>query len=315
MKERSVKEIDFIDVGGFSLGHEHDEVGITGCTVILPDECAVAGVDIRGGGPASREVHLLHPLAAAMGIHGVLLSGGSAFGLDAAGGVMKYLEEQDIGFDVGVAKVPLVCQSCIFDLHIGNGKIRPDAKMAYRACQNAKKNERRQGSVGVGIGCTVGKVKGPQYAMQGGIGTFALQLGKIKVGALVAVNAFGDVYDRAKNKQIAGALNDAKDGMESSREVLYKMAEENAFTGNTTLGVIVTNCTFTKAQMCKIASMAQNGLVRAIDPIHTTMDGDTVYAVSTGNEIANIDIVGTLAAEVMERAIIRSINEHTLVIY
>ena len=303
-----MQEIGICEVGGFRIGHAHDEQAATGCTVILCDECAPAGVDIRGGGPASRETPLLNPVAMAEGIHAVLLSGGSAFGLDAAGGVMQYLEERKIGFDVGVTRVPLVCQSCVFDLVIGRTDVRPDKEMAYRACENAGNGEVEEGCVGAGIGCTVGKYRGKDYAMKSGLGTFAVQVGKVKVGAIVALNAMGDVYDIDTGVQIAGLLNETRDGLRSTeQEMLADVAGiHNLFTGNTTIGAIVTNGAFTKAEMNKIASMAHNGYARAIRPVHTAADGDSIYALSTGHETADLNVVGTLAAYVMGSAIGRA---------
>ena len=303
-----MQEIGICEVGGFRIGHAHDEQAATGCTVILCDECAPAGVDIRGGGPASRETPLLNPVAMAEGIHAVLLSGGSAFGLDAAGGVMQYLEERKIGFDVGVTRVPLVCQSCVFDLVIGRTDVRPDKEMAYRACENAGNGEVEEGCVGAGMGCTVGKYRGKDYAMKSGLGTFAVQVGKVKVGAIVALNAMGDIYDIDTGVQIAGLLNETRDGLRSTeQEMLADVAGiHNLFTGNTTIGAIVTNGAFTKAEMNKIASMAHNGYARAIRPVHTTADGDSIYALSTGHETADLNVVGTLAAYVMGRAIGRA---------
>ena len=201
-------EIDIMDIGGFKIGQAEDTKGLTGCTVFLFDKQSPAGVDIRGGGPASRETPLLNPVADAKGIHALVLSGGSAFGLDAAGGVMKYLEERDIGFDVGVTKVPLVVQSCIFDLVIGDKNARPDGKMAYKACENASYDTFLQGNYGAGMGATVGKYMGRERSMKSGIGAYAVQLGELKVGAVVTLNALGDIYDIDTDKKIAGALDE-----------------------------------------------------------------------------------------------------------
>lgn len=305
-----MKEIPLHEVGGFRVGHAHDEMAATGCTVILCDECAPTGVDIRGGGPASRETPLLSPLAASEGIHAVVLSGGSAFGLDAAGGVMKYLEERNIGFDVGVTKVPLVCQSCVFDLVIGDKTVRPDAAMAYAACENAACGPVAEGCVGAGMGCTVGKYRGPQFAMKSGLGTYAVQVGKVKVGAIVAVNALGDIFDIDTGTQIAGMLNESRTGLRSSEaEMLQDVAgTHDLFTGNTTIGAVLTNGALTKAQMNKIAAMAHNGYARAIRPVHTTADGDSIYALSVGHAQADVNVVGTLAAYVMGKAIGRAVR-------
>ncbi len=303
------KEIPISDIGGFQIGHAQNEAAATGCTVLLFDECAPTGIDIRGGGPASRETPLLNPLADSAGIHALLLSGGSAFGLDAAGGVMRYLEERGIGFDVGVTKVPLVCQSCVFDLVIGSTQIRPDADMAYEACRHAKRDMQEEGCIGAGMGCTVGKYRGKEWAMKSGIGTYAVQVGEVKVGAIVAVNALGDIFDIDTGEQIAGMLNKTKDGFLSTEEEMYRDAAgiRNLFTGNTTIGAILTNGLFTKAQMNKIASMAHNGYARTIRPVHTTADGDSIYAVSVGKERADLNVVGTLASYVMGKAINRAI--------
>lgn len=302
-------EIPITEIEGFRMGHAQNDEVATGCTVLLFDKCAPAGVDIRGGGPASRETPLLNPLADASGIHAILLSGGSAFGLDAAGGVMRYLEERDIGFDVGVTKVPLVCQSCVFDLAIGKSDVRPDAVMAYEACEHAVREPQREGCVGAGTGCTVGKYRGREYAMKSGIGTYAVAVGDVKVGAVVAVNALGDIFDLDTGRQIAGLLNEKKDGLRSTEMEMCRDVSgiHDLFTGNTTIGVILTNGAFAKSQMNKIASMAHNGYARAIRPVHTTADGDSIYAVSLGDEKADLNVVGTLAAYVMGKAIDRAV--------
>ncbi len=307
-----MKEIDFCAIGGFSLGHAANETAATGCSVLLFDALAPAGVAIRGGGPASRETPLLDPLAAAEGLHALLLSGGSAFGLDAAGGVMQYLEGQGIGFDVGVTKVPLVCQSCIFDLTVGDCFTRPDAAMAIAACNAANRSETRMGNVGAGMGASVGKYRGMACAMKGGLGMAAVQVGDVKLGAIVVVNALGDVFDIDTGAQIAG-LRTADGGALCSTEAAFyaDMAKpQNLFTGNTTIGAVLTNAQFSKAELCKIASMAHNGYARAIRPVHTTADGDSIYALSVGDApcTADINIIGTLAAEVMARAIARGVR-------
>ncbi len=305
-----MREIDFSAVGGVRLGHAHSETGATGCSVLLFDDCAPTGVAVRGGGPASRETPLLDPLAASTGLHAILLSGGSAFGLDAAGGVMQYLEQNGVGFDVGVTKVPLVCQSSLFDLVIGDCFTRPDAAMAIAACQDADANPTRiteNGNVGAGMGCTVGKYRGKDYAMKSGLGSYAVQVGEIKIGAVVAVNALGDIFDPDTGVQIAGMLTPDGKGLRSSETELYADMEtpHDVFTGNTTIGAIVTNASFSKAEMNKIAAMAHNGYARSIRPVHTTADGDSIYATSTGDKVADINAVGTLAAYVMAKAVAR----------
>ena len=304
-----MKEIGIMEVGGFRVGHAQNEEAATGCTVILCDQMSPAGLDVRGGGPASRESQILNPVANAEGINAVLLSGGSAFGLNAAGGVQKYLEERDIGFDVGVTKVPLVSQSCLFDLTVGSKDVRPDAAMAYAACENARADAPAEGNVGAGTGCSVGKYRGMERAMKSGFGTYALQAGALKVGALVAVNALGDIYG-PEGTQIAGLLNPDRNGLSSTLDELFHdvTLAENLFTGNTTLGVIVTNAKFHKTQLTKIAGMTHNGYARAIRPVHTTADGDSIYALSLDQIPGDVNVVGAMAAMAMERAIVRAVR-------
>lgn len=304
-----MREIDIMQVGGFQVGHAEDISAATGCTVVLCDEMSPAGVDVRGGGPASRESQILNPLMAAEGVNAVLLSGGSAFGLDAAGGVQKYLEERNIGFDVGVTKVPLVSQSCLFDLGVGSVDVRPDAAMAYQACLNASRETPREGNVGAGTGCTIGKYRGMQRAMKSGFGVYAMEAGPIRVGAMVAVNALGDVYD-TDGTQLAGLLNEDGTALTSSLMELMEDVDraDNLFTGNTTLGIVVTNCRFSKAELTKIAGMTHNGYARAIRPVHTTADGDSIYALSVGKQPGDVNVVGAMAAYAMERAIIRAVK-------
>lgn len=301
---REMKEIDIMEIGGFKVGQAQDDEGMTGCTVLLFDEQAPAGVDVRGGGPASRETPLLNPVADAKGVHAILLSGGSAFGLDAAGGVMRYLEERDIGFDVGVTKVPLVCQSSLFDLAIGSKDARPDQRMGYAACENATYEPMQEGNAGAGTGCTVGKYRGPACCMKSGIGAYAVQLGELKVGAIVAVNALGDIYDIDTNEKLAGVL-DADGGLLASELDFFEDAlkMQRMMAGNTTLGIIVTNAGMDKTTLNKVASMAHNGYGRAIRPVHTMADGDSIYAVSTGSVAGDVNLVGPLAAYVMGKAI------------
>ena len=304
-----MKEIGIMEVGGFRVGHAQNDQAATGCTVVLFDEMRPVGLDVRGGGPASRDSQILNPLMAAEGINAILLSGGSAFGLDAAGGVQKYLEERDIGFDVGIGKVPLVCQSCLFDLGVGSKDVRPDAAMAYAACENAGYDVPALGNAGAGLGCTIGKYRGPDRAMKSGFGTYAVSVGDVKVGALVAVNALGDVYDEA-GKIIAGMRGVDGTGLGSTLMELIHDSEhpKNLFAGNTTLGIVVTNCAFRKTELGKIAGMTHNGYARAIRPVHTTADGDSIYAASVGNVTGDLNLVGTLGAYTMERAIVRAVQ-------
>ena len=309
-----LQEIPITEMKGLRIGNAQNTEAATGCTVLLfGPQGAPAGLDVRGGGPASRESELLKPMAAAGAIHAILLSGGSAFGLDAAGGVQQYLEERGIGFDVGVTKVPLVCQSCLFDLMVGDGRVRPDRAMGYDACLSAESGNYQDGNFGAGIGATVGKALGEPGCMKSGIGSYAVRAGDLEVGALVAVNALGDVYDWRNGVRVAGLRGtdgrfDA-DGMDSE-SALVRRTEivENKFTGNTTLGVILTNARFDKAQLCKIAGMGHDGYARAIRPVHTSADGDSLYAVSLGDVAADQDVVGALAARVVAEAILRAVR-------
>lgn len=305
---KQFKEIEINDFKGFRVGNAQNVQAKTGTTVILFDDGAKVGIDISGGGPAARETHLTDPTTADNPINAIMLSGGSAFGLEAAEGIMQYLEKHDIGYDTGYAKVPLVCGSCIYDLGLGDAQVRPDKQMGYEACVNAEKDEPKQGNFGAGCGATVGKIKGMEHASNSGLGMYAVELGQLKVAAIVVVNALGDVFDPQTNKQIAGLLNE--DGsFGNSKEELYKLSKRtDMFTGNTTIGAIITNGAFSKAEMTKIASMTRNAYARCIDPVGTMADGDTIYAASIGNIEADINVVGTLAAEVMANAIVNAIK-------
>ncbi len=304
------KEISIQKIKGIRIGQAENEAAGTGCTVFLSENGMAAGLDVRGGGPASRESELLNPLAAAQEIHGIVLAGGSAFGLGAADGVMRYLEEREIGFDVGVTKVPLVCQSDLFDLTVGDPHVRPDQKMGYEACLNSEKNNYRDGNYGAGCGATVGKAAGMDFCMKSGIGSYALQIGELQVGAVVAVNALGDIYDWKNGEKIAGLLSEDKKSFRPAEEILYADIDkvENKFTGNTTIGVVITNAKFSKSALCKIAGMAHDGYARSIRPVHTTADGDSIYAASVGQVSADQDLTGALAAEVMSEAIVRAVK-------
>lgn len=304
-----MKEIGIMEVGGFRVGHAQNKEAGTGITVILCDKMSPAGLDVRGGGPASRESQILNPLMNAEGINAVVLSGGSAFGLDAAGGVQKYLEERGEGFAVGPIRVPLVCQSCVFDLGIGRYDVRPDAAMAYKACENASYDAPEEGNVGAGTGCSVGKIMGMERAMKTGFGTYAVEVGNIRVGAMVAVNAAGDVYGPDGNV-MAGLLSEDKMSLSSSFDAMVQGLEAQAG-ANTTIGLIVTNVKLPKARLCKVAGMAHNGYARAIRPVHTSSDGDSIYALSTGEVEGSMDAVGALGAYAMEMAIRRAAEKAT----
>lgn len=301
-----MKEININEIENIKIGNAQNFEGGTGCTVIICEKGAPTGLDVRGGGPASRESELTKTFSSCEYIHAVLLSGGSAFGLDAAGGVMKYLEERNIGFDAGVTKVPLVCESAIFDLGVASKDIRPDINMAYEACIDSERNSPRAGNYGAGTGATVGKILGMDYAMKSGLGFYAVEIGNIKIGAIAVVNALGDIFDYNTYKKIAGLLNENKSGFRSSKEELLKIAEinRNFFnTTNTTISVVITNAKFNKIEMCKVASMAHNGYSKTIEPVNTSLDGDSIYAMSVGNIEANIDVVGTASAEVLALAV------------
>lgn len=316
-----MRRIAVTDIEGYAIGQVEDAQAATGATVIIAPSGMAAGLDVRGGGPASRDSRVLDPLAAADTIHAVLLAGGSAFGLDAAGGVQRYLEERGIGLEVGPVRVPLVCQSDIFDLLVGSGEVRPDAAMGYAACVAAEAGNYRDGNYGVGCGATVGKALGTEYCMKSGIGSYAVQVGDLKVGAVMVVNALGGVYDPVTGRAVAGLLAEDKRSLRSSTEVLAGLYEaqqagaavgaagntagaDAAMAANTTIGVVLTNAGLAKAQLCKVAGMAHDGMARAVRPVHTSMDGDSIYALSAGDVKASTDLVGILAAEVVAQAIL-----------
>ncbi|MHC1743640.1 MAG: P1 family peptidase [Syntrophobacteraceae bacterium] len=305
-----MEPIDFLEIEGLQVGHAQDLDAATGCTVLICESGATAGVDVRGGAPATRETDLLNPVNLVQEVHAILLTGGSAFGLDAAAGVMQYLEEKGIGFDVQVTRVPIVCGAALFDLTVGDHRVRPDKVMGYRACRDAEAGECRQGCVGAGTGASVGKVLGLQRAMKGGVGCFALQVGGLKVGALVAVNCLGDVVDPLTGKRLAGLLNEDRDALADTESVMVQSFadKKSLFSGNTTIGVVATNASLTKAEAAKLASMAQDGYARTMRPAHTMVDGDTIFALSTGSVEADLSVVGLLAARAMERAVIAAVD-------
>jgi len=305
-----MEQIDFIEIEGIQVGHAQDLEAATGCTVILCEKGASVGVDVRGGAPSTRETDLLNPVNLIQKVHAIVLSGGSAFGLDAASGVMQYLEERKIGFDVQVTRVPIVCGAALFDLTIGDYRIRPDKEMGYQACLNAGSIEYKQGCIGAGTGATVGKILGMGRAMKSGLGSYALQFGDLKVGALVAVNCLGDVIDPLTGKRLAGPLNEDMQTIAGTEEIMIKsyFDKKSLFTGHTTIGVVATNAAMTKTEATKIASMAHNGYARTMRPAHSMFDGDTIFAMSTGNIEADQSVVGLLAARVIERAVIAAIE-------
>lgn len=307
------------DVPGIRVGHAQDETALTGCTVILCEKGAVGGVDQRGGAPGTRETDALHPIHLVSEVHAVILAGGSAFGLDAASGVVRYLEERGVGFDVRVARVPIVPAAILFDLAIGRSDVRPNAEMGYQACLNATADPPAEGNVGAGTGATVGKILGMGQAMKSGVGTASLYIGnQVMVGAIAAVNAFGDVIDPENGKIVAGARAIQKgplkigsgeyfaDTMQVMRTLVGRTILSFASRGHTVIGVVATNARLNKEQANKVAQMAQDGIARTIRPAHTMLDGDTVFALATGERRADVNIVGAFAAEVLAQAILRA---------
>ena len=309
MNTELVEEIKITDIEGLRIGNAQDDAARTGVTVLMFDNGARAGIDVSGGGPAARETHLADPTTADNPLNAIVLAGGSAYGLAAADGVMRYLEEHGIGYDTGFARVPLVCGSCIYDLNCGSATVRPDAQMGYAACVDAERNAPAGGGVGAGCGATVGKICGGERCSNAGLGMHAVRLGKLEMAAVVVVNALGDVYDPATGRQVSGLKTEDGTGLMDSRDELYKIAARtDMFTGNTTIGAIITNGSFTKAEMSKIASMTRNAYARCICPVGTLADGDTIYAGSIGDVAADVNVAGTLAADVMQRAILNAVG-------
>lgn len=308
------------DVPGIRVGHAHDSEAITGCTVVLCEKGAVGGVDQRGGAPGTRETDLLRPMHLVQKVHAVVLSGGSAFGLESATGVVRYLEEKGIGFDVRVARVPIVPAAILFDLGIGQSDVRPDAEMGYQACHNASADPPAEGNAGAGMGATVGKILGMKSAVKGGIGSASIDLGGgIVVGAIVAVSAFGDVINHQTGEILAGTrprnigpVRIGGDGIfADTMQVMNSLAGKTilkfASRGNTVIGVIATNAQITKEGANKVAQMAHDGIARAVRPAHTMLDGDTLFAISTGKKKADVNVVGAFGAEVVARAIKKAV--------
>ena len=308
------------DVPGIRVGHAHDLDALTGCTVILAEKGAVGGVDQRGGAPGTRETDLLRPMHTVQKVHAILLSGGSAFGLDAAAGVMRYLEEKKIGVNTGVVKVPIVSAAILYDLGIGSALLRPDAAMGYQACLNASEHKPAEGNAGAGTGATAGKLLGIRQATKTGIGTASFEIGGgVIVGAIVAVNPFTDVVDPASGRILAGTrplpvnlITSKEDTFVNSLEFMRTLAGRSvlrlASLSNTVIGVVATNARLTKDQTNKVAQMAQDGLARTIRPAHTMFDGDTLFALATGEKRADVNAVGAFAAEVVAQAIINAVR-------
>ncbi len=308
------------DVPGVEVGNAQDEMALTGCTVILVRKGAVGGVDVRGGAPGTRETDLLNPVNLVQKVHAVVLAGGSAFGLNAASGVMKYLEERKIGFNTGVARVPIVPAAILFDLNLGDKNARPDAEMGYQACLAASNRPPAQGNAGAGTGASVGKLFGAALAMKSGQGTASVRAGGIIVGALVAVNAFGDVIDPDSGGIVAG-LRSGKVGpvrvggrrpFADTTEMMKSRLNQGilglATRSNTVIGVVATNAKLNKVEATKVAQMAHDGVARAVRPAHTMLDGDTIFALSTGSTRSNVSLIGALGAQAMAMAIVRAVK-------
>ena len=307
------------DVTGIEVGHYTDKSSATGCTVVLYREGAVTGVDVRGGAPGTRETDLLRPENRVDQAHAVLLSGGSAFGLNAAAGVMRYLEEQGVGYQAGPALVPIVPAAILFDLALITSEVRPGPEEGYKACLGCSNREVEEGTIGAGTGATVGKLLGIDRAIKGGIGTASLELpGGVIVGAIVAVNAHGGVVDYTNGKTIAGPRRSDGPGIYDTVDLLLNGHNEHGAEGgppgtNTTIGVVATNAALTKAQANFLARVSHDGLALAIRPCHTTRDGDTLFAMATGEVSSDIDLVGLGAAavEVVARSVLRAVRTAT----
>jgi L-aminopeptidase/D-esterase-like protein len=302
------------DVPGFQVGHAQDLRGATGCTVVLCPPGTVGGLDVRGSAAGTRQTDSLHPFHFVDEVHAVLLSGGSAFGLDASAGVMRFLEEKAIGYPTSAARVPIVPTAILYDLGIGEGKVRPDREMGFQACLNSRGGKVEEGSVGAGAGASVGKLLGIRWATKGGVGTSSrMQPGGVLVGALVVVNAFGDVIDPKEGKILAGARDPQNPLLFiNSADRIKKggsMPRPEKGFQNTTLGVVATNAKLTKRQAIKVAQMAQSGFARTIRPIHSTVDGDLIFALSAGEERADVNAVGILAEEAVAESVQRAIRE------
>jgi|SRR5271157_1873769 len=307
------------EVPGVEIGHAQDDGALTGCTVILCRKGAVAGVDVRGSAPGTRETDLLNPINLVQQVHAVVLAGGSAFGLDAASGVMRYLDEHKIGFNTGVAKVPIVPAAILYDLSLGDKNVRPDSEMGYQACPNASANRVVEGNVGAGTGASIGKLFGNALAMKSGLGSASMDIGNgIVVGAIVAVNAWGDVMEDGK---IIAGLRSGKigpirvggkeyfaDTLKMMRTFAGRNVMQLATKSNTVIGVIATNAALTKVEATKVAQMAHDGLARCIRPAHTMLDGDTIFALSTGKKKSDVTTIGTFAAEAITQAILHAVK-------
>lgn len=303
-----LEKIDFSQIEGVRVGNAQNYEAMTGVTALVFDKKNVCGIDISGGGPAARESYLFTPLAAQQSVTALLLSGGSAYGLEASCGAMRYLEEHDMGYHLGPLVVPIVPQSCIFDLGIGSSKVRPDIQMGYDALVDAEKNNPVSGNVGGGTGATVGKLFGMKRAQKAGIGYAAFKLGDLKIGAVVIVNAFGDIFDYRNAQKVAGALTEDRKSFVDFEESFYQFQLKIPQGQNTTIGAVVMNADFSQQQMSKIAAMTRSALGRSINPVGTGGDGDTVYAISTGGVKSDANLAGTLACRALSEAILDAVE-------
>ncbi len=305
-----MQEIKITDMKAFKAGNAQNFEAATGCTAIICEKGAFAGVDVRGGSPASRETELLRPVNTVQQIHAVMLSGGSAFGLEAGDGAMQFLDEKGIGFDTGFGFVPIVCGASLFDLELVTNKVRPDKAMGYEACKNAFGSaEFMGGNCGAGTGAAVGKFLGADRMMKSGLGVYAVQIGAVQIAAIVAVNALGDIFDYDSKKILAGMLTPDKSAFADSVKVMYEQvgqAKELWGGGNTTIGCVLTNARIDKCMCNKLASIAHNGYAQTIRPVHSTADGDTVFVMASGEVEVGVDALGALTVEVMARAINRA---------
>ncbi len=307
--------ITFGEIPGLRVGHAQDFEAATGCTVVLTPAGAVCGVDQRGGAPGTRETDLLRPMHLVEQVHAVLLTGGSAFGLAAAEGVVRWLEEHNIGFEVGVARVPIVPAAVLFDLTVGRADLRPDMAMGYAACQDAasRSGTDQLGTIGAGTGASVGNILGPSARMKGGLGAAVIELHQdLWVGALFAVNCFGDVIDPQSGQILAGVRKLPEGTFADTMQLLKEMPQDFASPGNTVIGVVATNAGLSKEAANKVAQMAHDGLARTVRPAHTMFDGDTIFALATGQgPAANVNLIGAFAAEATAQAIVQAVQQAT----
>lgn len=311
-----MKEIDFESVGGFCVGNAQNRNAMTGVTALVFTKKNKCGIDISGGGPAARESFLFSPLSYQQSVTALLLSGGSAYGLAAADGAMTFLEERRMGYSLGNIVVPIVPQSCIFDLGFGDYSVRPDAAMGREACKSALDRlgdcGAKNGNFGGGTGATVGKIFGMERAMKAGVGYAAFQVGELKLGAVVIVNALGDIYDYRNGKKIAGALDENRKNFSDTEEAMLLMQEKLTSGTNTTIGAVVTNGDLSQQDLCKVAAMTRSAYARCISPVGTMADGDTMYALSTGNVKTDVNTAGVLACKAVGEAIVRGVKSASM---